>query len=77
MERLDADRRLAAILNADVKGYSRFMGDDEAATVRTLTAYRDLMAALSASTAGRVVDFTGDNLLAEFASVVAGREALD
>ena len=46
------------------------MGDDEAATVRTLTAYRDLMASLVRQHRGRVVDFTGDNLLAEFASVV-------
>jgi adenylate cyclase len=46
------------------------MGDDEAATVRILTAYRDLMATLVRRHRGRVVDFTGDNLLGEFASVV-------
>ena len=70
MEGLGTERKLAAILNADVKGYSRLMGDDEAATVRTLTAYRDLMASRVRQHRGRVVDFTGDNLLAEFASVV-------
>jgi len=34
------ERKLAAILSADVKGYSRFMGEDEVGTLRTLTAYR-------------------------------------
>jgi len=38
------ERRLAAILSADVKGYSRLMREDEVATVRTLTAYREVMA---------------------------------
>ncbi len=66
----DMERKLTAILNADVKGYSRLMGDDEAATVRTINAYRELMAVLIRGHRGRVVDFTGDNLLAEFASVV-------
>src|SRR2546430_9110232 len=46
------------------------MGEDEVATVRTLTAYREVMAALIRERRGRVVDATGDNLLAEFASVV-------
>jgi adenylate cyclase len=63
-------RRLAAILSADVKGYSRLMGEDEVATVRTLTAYREVMAALIRERRGRVVDAPGDNVLAEFASVV-------
>ena len=63
-------RKLAAILNADVKGYSRLMGEDEDATVRTLTAYRTIMATLIQKHQGRVVDSPGDNLLAEFASVV-------
>ncbi len=39
-------RKLTAILSADVKGYSRLMGEDEVATVRTITAYRELMATL-------------------------------
>ncbi len=63
-------RKLAAILSADVKGYSRLMGEDEVATVRTLTAYREVMATLIQQHQGRVVDAPGDNLLAEFASAV-------
>jgi adenylate cyclase len=63
-------RKLTAILSADVKGYSRLMGDDEAATVRTITAYRDIMSKLIQHHHGRVVDSPGDNILAEFASVV-------
>jgi len=64
------ERKLAAILSADVKGYSRLMAEDEVATVRTLTAYRELMSSLIPQHRGRVVDSTGDNLLAEFPSVV-------
>ena len=63
-------RKLAAILSADVKGYSRLMGEDEDATVRTLTAYRTIMVMLIQKHQGRVVDSPGDNLLAEFASVL-------
>ncbi len=63
-------RKLAAILSADVEGYSRLMGDDEVSTIRTLTAYKEVMAALIEQHRGRVVDSPGDNLLAEFASVV-------
>ncbi|MFB0505403.1 MAG: adenylate/guanylate cyclase domain-containing protein [Thermodesulfobacteriota bacterium] len=63
-------RKLAAILSADAKGYSRLMGEDEVATVRTLTAYREVMGSLIQQHRGRVVDSPGDNLLAEFASVV-------
>jgi adenylate cyclase len=64
------ERKLAAILSADVKGYSRLMGEDEVATVRTLTAYREVMRTCIHQYRGRVVDAPGDNLLAEFASVV-------
>src|SRR2546427_11651324 len=64
------ERKLTAILSADVKGYSRLMGADEEATVRTLTAYREVMTTLIAQHRGRVVDSPGDNLLAEFASAV-------
>src|SRR3989442_210987 len=64
------ERKLAAILSTDVKGYSRLMGEDEVATIHTLTAYRTLMAALIQQHRGRVVDSPGDNLLAEFPSVV-------
>ncbi len=63
-------RKLTAILSADVKGYSRLMGEDEVATIRTLTAYREVMTTLIRQHRGRVVDSPGDNLLAEFASVV-------
>jgi len=63
-------RRLAAILSADVVGYSRLMGEDEEATVRTVTAYRDVIATLVQQHRGRVVDAPGDNVLAEFASVL-------
>ena len=64
------DRKLAAILSADVEGYSRLMGDDEVATVRAITAYRDVIASRVAGHGGRVVDAPGDNVLAEFPSVV-------
>jgi adenylate cyclase len=63
-------RKLSAILSADVEGYSRLMGEDEAATVQTITAYRETMSQLIQQYRGRVVDSPGDNLLAEFASVV-------
>src|SRR2546426_11913770 len=64
------ERKLAAIFSADVKGYSRLMGEDDVGTIRTLTAYREVMATLIQQHRGRVVDAPGDNLLAEFASVV-------
>jgi adenylate cyclase len=68
------ERRLAAILSADVKDYSRLMGNDDVATVETLTAYRETMTKLISQHRGRVVDSPGDNLLAEFACVVAAVE---
>ena len=64
------ERKLTAILSADVEGYSRLMGEDEEATIRTLTAYREVMTTLIQQHRGRVVDSPGDNLLAEFASAV-------
>ena len=63
-------RKLAAILNADVVGYSRLMGEDEDKTVQTLTTYRDVISSLIKDHKGRVVDSPGDNILAEFVSVV-------
>jgi class 3 adenylate cyclase len=63
-------RKLAAIFSADVAGYSRLMGDDEMATFNTLTAYREVMSNLIRQHWGRAVDMAGDNVLAEFASVV-------
>ena len=70
MESTRIDRKLTAILSADVKGYSRLMGEDEVATIRTLTAYRELITSLIREHKGRVVDTPGDNLLADFVSVV-------
>jgi len=64
------ERKLAAIFSTDVAGYSRLMGEDEEATIRTLTAYRAVISSLIQHYRGRVVDSPGDNLLAEFASVV-------
>jgi tetratricopeptide (TPR) repeat protein len=66
------ERKLAAILSADVKGYSRLMGEDEVATIRMLSAYREMMSILIRQYRGRVVDSPGDNLLAEFASWALG-----
>ena len=63
-------RKLTAIFNADVVDYSRLMADDESATVKTLETYKGVMSTLINEHRGRVVDSTGDNLLAEFGSVV-------
>src|SRR5262245_32779014 len=64
------ERKLAAILSADVQGYSRLMGADEEGTLRTLNAYRKVMDTLIVQHRGRVVGSAGDSVLAEFASVV-------
>jgi adenylate cyclase len=66
----EVKRKLTAILSADVKGYSRLMGEDEKGTVRTLNAYKEVMSGLVQHHHGRVVDAPGDNVLAEFGSVV-------
>jgi adenylate cyclase len=63
-------RKLAAILSADVKGYSKLMGDDEEWTLRTLNTYKGLIRNLVGEHRGRVVGGAGDSILAEFASVV-------
>ena len=63
-------RKLTAILSADVKDYSRLMEDDEAETVRTLNIYSTAIFDLVQQYRGRVVDATGDNIMAEFTSVV-------
>jgi len=63
-------RKLVAILAADVQGYSRLMGADEVAALRTLTAYRPVTDSLITHYHGRVVNTAGDSILAEFASVV-------
>jgi DNA-binding response OmpR family regulator len=63
-------RQLKAILSADVKDYSRLMSNDEMWTIQTLKDYRALIASHVRGHLGRVVDSPGDNLLAEFGSVV-------
>jgi class 3 adenylate cyclase len=66
----DTIRKLAAILSADVVGYSRLMGEDEQATIATLSAYRNVFKDTIAAHQGRVVDTAGDSVLAVFTSVV-------
>ncbi len=75
MGETNLDRKLAAILSADVVGYSRLMGDDEQATLATLTQYRSVMREHIESRRGRVIDTPGDALLAEFQSPVQAVEA--
>lgn len=70
MAHKDFKRKLAAILITDVAGYSRLMENNEEATIQTFNAYRNAMANLIRKQEGRVVDSTGDNLLAEFTSAV-------
>lgn len=70
MAKEDYQRKLSAILSTDVAGYSLLMRDDEAATVHTITTYRKALTQLVQQYRGRVVDSPGDNILAEFTSVV-------
>jgi adenylate cyclase len=70
METGAISRRLAAILCADVQGYSRLMGANEEGTLRDLKACRAVMSGLIGRHRGRVVNAPGDSLLAEFGSVV-------
>src|SRR5258707_3454954 len=63
-------RKLTAILCADVYGYSRLMGENEEATLRTLTSHRKLIDSSIEQHHGRFVNSAGDSVLAEFASVV-------
>ncbi len=64
------ERKLTTILSADAVGYSRLMGEDEAATLATLKAHRAAMAEQIAAFKGRIVNTAGDAVLAEFVSVV-------
>ena len=66
----DTERRLVAILAADVEGFSRLMGSDEVGTFRGLTERRAVLDALIASHRGRIANTAGDSVLAEFASAV-------
>ncbi|MEJ2366183.1 MAG: adenylate/guanylate cyclase domain-containing protein [Deltaproteobacteria bacterium] len=64
------ERKLCALLSADVEGYSRLMGEDEFSTVQTLQTCQKVIGAIVKQFRGRVVDSPGDNILSEFASVV-------
>jgi TolB-like protein/class 3 adenylate cyclase len=64
------ERKLAAILAADIAGYSRLMAEDEEATLRTLASYRGVIAQLVDEHAGRIFGTAGDSVIAEFASPV-------
>jgi adenylate cyclase len=70
MNTKELKRKLAAILSADVKGYSRLMGEDEEWTLHTLNVYKEVIGSLIHQHRGRVVGTEGDRVLAEFASVV-------
>ena len=63
-------RRLAAILAADIAGYSRLMGEDEARTVRDLKGHQAVVLPLIGRYGGRVIDTAGDGILAEFPGVI-------
>ncbi len=68
-------RKLAAILYADVAGYSRLTGEDEDATHRTLTEYLDLISSTIESHGGKVMHYAGDAVLAKFEAVVDAMSA--
>ena len=63
-------RKLAAILHADVAGFSRLMGADEAGTHQALSKLRSAIDPLIAAHGGRIVGTAGDSVLADFSSVV-------
>jgi len=63
-------RKLAAILSADAEGYSRLMGENEEATIRSLNEYQEAISKNVEFHNGRIVDSPGENILAEFSSVV-------
>ena len=67
-------RRLAAILAADIAGYSRLMGEDEAATVRDLKGHQGVVLPLVGEFGGRIIDTAGDGIMAEFPSVIGATE---
>ncbi len=64
------ERRLAAILAADIAGYSALMGSDEARTIRDLKAHQVVVLPMIGEFSGRIIDTAGDGVLSEFASVV-------
>ncbi len=67
-------RRLAAILAADIAGYSRLMGEDEPATVHDLKGHQAVILPLVGRYGGRIIDTAGDGILAEFPSVINATE---
>jgi adenylate cyclase len=71
------ERKLVAILCADVYGYSRLMAEDEGTTIRTLSAHRRIIDGLIRQHHGRFVNSAGDSVLVEFASVVAAVRSRD
>ena len=75
MSELQQNRRLAAILAADVVGYSRLMGQDESDTVRTLSEYRQVFTEQITHYRGRVVDTAGDSVLGTFDGPVEAVES--
>jgi class 3 adenylate cyclase len=78
MEAPTLDRRLVAILAADVEGYSRLMALDEEAALATLSAHRAIADDLIVGFHGRIANTAGDSVLAEFASIVdAVRSAIE
>ena len=70
MASTDVQRKLTAILCADVVGYSRLMGGDEEATIETLTAYRKILVSHIKTHRGRVVDAKGDDILRPYCYVI-------
>jgi len=73
-EKTKVHRRLAAILAADIAGYSALMGADEAETVRSLKEHQAVVLPMIKEHGGRVIDTAGDGILAEFGSVVNAAE---
>jgi len=71
---MSENRKLAAILAADVVGYSRLMGEDEAGTARAVRDHREAAAPIVATRGGRIVKTMGDGFIVEFPSVVAAVE---
>ena len=74
MDATPLNRRLAAILAADIAGYSRLMGEDESATVRDLKGHQVVVLPLIARHGGRIIDTAGDGIMAEFPSVSGAAE---
>jgi class 3 adenylate cyclase len=70
-------RYLAALISADVVGYSRLISDDEIGTIRALTACHNKIAEVVKKSGGRLVDFVGDNMLAEFSNTLDAVQCAD